>query len=294
MGNYKLLSLWRYPVKSMAGEELEAVEVTARGLTGDRAYALVDTAAKRVGSAKSVKRFGELLKCRAEYVAPPQPATAGRPDEGRAGRPDARPPAVRITLPDGAVLQSDQPDAAAALAAAFGAQVALASTAPEGLLLEFDAGTLGGQHAETTEAPLSSAAPPGTFFDVACVHLLTTATLRRLQEAYPEGQFGVERFRPNLVVECPGESGFVENAWVGRTVSVGPELVLRVSGPCARCVMTTLPRAELPHDPGILRAAAQHNRLDRGEYGRLPCVGVYADVVRPGRIRRGDPVRLMD
>ncbi|MGH9777936.1 MAG: MOSC domain-containing protein [Candidatus Acidiferrales bacterium] len=286
MRGYNLLSLWRYPVKSMAGEELEAVEVTARGLSGDRAYALVDTATKKVGSAKSVKRFGELLKCRAEFVAPPQPATAGRPD--------ARAPAVRITLPDGTVLLSNQPEAAAALAAAFGPQVSLASTAPEGLMLEFDAGTLGGQHAETTEAPLSGAAPPGTFFDVACVHLLTTATLRRLEEAYPAGQFAVERFRPNLVVECAGESGFVENGWVGRTVSVGPDVVLRVSGPCARCVMTTLPRADLPHDPGILRAAAQHNRLDRGEYGRLPCVGVYADVVKPGRVRRGDPVRLRD
>jgi len=48
MGDYSVLSLWRYPVKSMAGEELEAVEVTARGLNGDRAYALVDTAAKKV------------------------------------------------------------------------------------------------------------------------------------------------------------------------------------------------------------------------------------------------------
>ena len=280
MGDYSVLSMWRYPVKSMAGEELEAVEVTGRGLNGDRAYALVDTATKKVGSAKSVKKFGELLKCSARFVSPPEPAS--------------RAPAVRITLPDGAVLESSQPDAAAALAAAFGPQVALVSTAPEGLMLEFAAGTLGGQHAQTTEAPLSSAAPPGTFFDLASVHLLTTATLRRLEEAYPEGQFAVERFRPNLVVECPGESGFVENSWIGRTVAVGTELVLRVSIPCARCVMTTLPRADLPHDPGILRAAVQHNRLDRGEYGRLPCVGVYADVVKPGRIRRGDSVRLRD
>jgi hypothetical protein len=264
----------------MAGEELEAVEVTARGLSGDRAYALVDTATKKVGSAKSVKKFGELLTCRAQFLAAPEP--------------EARAPAVRIALPDGTVLESNQPEAAATLAAAFGPQVSLLSTAPEGLLLEFDAGTLGGQHAQTTEVPLSGAAPPGTFFDVACVHLLTTATLRRLEETYPEGQFAVERFRPNLVVECPGESGFVENAWFGRSVSIGPDLLLRVSGPCARCVMTTLPRAELPHDPGILRAAAQQNRLDRGEFGRLPCVGVYADVVRPGRIRRGDPVRLLD
>lgn len=280
MASYSLLSLWRYPVKSMAGEELDAVEVTERGLNGDRAYALVDTATKKVGSAKSVKKFGELLRCRAQFVSPP--------------RPEARVPAVRITLPDGTTLQSDQPDAAAALAAAFGPQVSLASTAPAGLMLEFAAGTLSGKHAETTEAPLSGAAPPGTFFDLACVHLLTTATLRSLQEAYPEGQFAVQRFRPNLVVDCPGESGFVENSWIGRSLSIGADLVLRVSVPCARCVMTTLPRTDLPHDPGILRTAVQQNRLDLGEFGRLPCVGVYADVVKPGRIRRGDTVRLID
>jgi len=278
--SYVLLSVWRYPVKSMAGEELDAVEVTERGLNGDRVYALVDAATKKVGSAKSVKRFGDLLRCRAEFVSPPQL--------------DARAPAVRIMLPDGAVLQSDQPGAAAALAAAFGPQLSLASTAPEGLMLEFAAGTLGGKHAETTELPVSGAAPPGTLFDYASVHVLTTATLRRLQEVYPEGQFAVQRFRPNLVVDCAGESGFVENSWVGHTLSIGPELVLRVSIPCPRCVMTTLPRTDLPHDPGILRTAVQHNRLDLGELGDLPCVGVYADVVKPGRIRRGDPVRLLD
>jgi len=64
MSTYSVASLWRYPVKSMAGEELDSVNVTARGLRGDRAYALVDTASGKVGSAKSVRKFGDLLKCR--------------------------------------------------------------------------------------------------------------------------------------------------------------------------------------------------------------------------------------
>jgi len=277
---YSLQSLWHYPVKSMAGQELDAVDVTARGLTGDRAYALIDPGTRKVASAKTVKRFGDLLKCRAEFTAPP--ATG-----------DHVPP-VRITLADGAVLTSDQPDAVESLAAAFGPPVSLVSTAPDGLLLEFAAGTLGGQHAETTEFPLSSAAPAGTLFDLAPVHLLATATLRALQAAYPEGQFSVKRFRPNLVVDCGEEAGFVENAWLGRSLAIGPDLVLKVSIPCSRCVMTTLPRTDLPHDPGILRTAVQQNRLDLGEFGHLPCVGVYADVVTPGRVRRGDAVRVAD
>jgi MOSC domain-containing protein YiiM len=58
--------------------------------------------------------------------------------------------------------------------------------------------------------------------------------------------------------------------------------------------MTTLPRVDLPHDPRILRTVVQLNTLNLGDFGNLPCVGVYADVVKPGRIRRGDPVRIGD
>ena len=81
-------------------------------------------------------------------------------------------------------------------------------------MLEFAPGTLGGKHAETTEIPVAGAAPPGTLFDYASIHIVTTSTLRRLETAYPAGQFAIQRFRPNLVVECPDESGFVENAWL--------------------------------------------------------------------------------
>jgi MOSC domain-containing protein YiiM len=58
--------------------------------------------------------------------------------------------------------------------------------------------------------------------------------------------------------------------------------------------MTTLPHADLPHDPRILRTLADQNRLDLGDLGYLPCAGVYADVVQAGRIRRGDRVQLGD
>jgi uncharacterized protein YcbX len=268
MAAFTVSSLWRYPVKSMAGEELNAVDVTASGLRGDRAYALVDTASGKVGSAKNVRRFGELLKYQAKFVTQPE-------SEGVV-------PAVRITLPDAQV----------AVAAAFGSQVSLRSTAPDGLMLEFAPGTLGGKYAKVTEVPVAGAAPRGTLFDYACVHILTTSALQRLREAYPEGQFSVERFRPNIAVDCAGESGFVENSWVGHTLAIGREVILRVSIPCPRCVMTTLPRLDLSHDPKILRIAVQLNTQNLGDFGNLPCVGVYADVVKPGRIRHGDPVRV--
>jgi uncharacterized protein YcbX len=116
------------------------------------------------------------------------------------------------------------------------------------------------------------------------VHLLTTATLDRLRQLYPQGRFEVRRFRPNVVVApAPGETGFAENAWIGHVLAIGDDVRLRVEGPCPRCVMTTLPQGDLPRDPGILRTAAQHNQVS---------VGVYASVAQAGTIRRGDSVRL--
>jgi uncharacterized protein YcbX len=116
------------------------------------------------------------------------------------------------------------------------------------------------------------------------VHLLTTATIDRLRALYPPGRFEVRRFRPNIVVSTgEDQRGFVENDWVGHAIAIGDQVRLRVTEPCARCVMITLPQGDLPKDSGILRTAAQHNHVN---------VGVYADVLSGGTIRRGDPVTL--
>jgi uncharacterized protein YcbX len=126
--------------------------------------------------------------------------------------------------------------------------------------------------------------PEGTFFDCAVLHLLTTATLDRLRELYPQGRFEVRRFRPNVVVETSNRvKDFVEDAWIGQTVRIGDEVQLAITGPCPRCVMTTLAQGDLPKDSGILRTAAQHNQVN---------VGVYASVQRGGHVRRGDAIRL--
>jgi len=126
--------------------------------------------------------------------------------------------------------------------------------------------------------------PPGTFFDIAVMHLLTTATIDHLRALYPQGRFEARRFRPNIVVSTGGEdTGFVENDWIGRTVAIGDSVQLAITEPCPRCVMITLPQGDLPKDSGILRTAAQHNSVN---------VGVYASVLGGGTIRRGDPVSL--
>lgn len=265
-----VVSLWRYPVKSMMGEELNAVQITERGVVGDRAYALVDPATGKVASAKNPRKWRSLFDCRAALLEPP--ATGEKV------------PPVRITLPDGATLTCQQDDFDETLSRALGREVRFTSAVPETPTLEEywpDLEGLDHQDAVTDES-----IPPGAFFDGAAVHLLTTATIARLQESYPRGRFEVRRFRPNIVVEpAPGDEGFVESAWIGRTLAIGPEVRLSVTGHCPRCVMPTLAQGDLPKDSGILRTALQENE------GR---VGVYAKVVRGGTVHRGDSLSMSD
>ena len=279
-----VLSLWRYPVKSMLGEELDAVEVAERGLAGDRAYALVDRASGKVASAKNPSKWGRLFDCRAAFVRAP-------------GIAEPAPP-VRITLPVGALAGPDAGEIGEILSSLFGRTVDLHATAPEAPSLEEywpDIEGLAHRQAVTDEQ-IAGAAPAGTFFDCATAHLLTTATLERFGELYPSGRFEARRFRPNfLVAPASGARVFVENDWVGRVVAIGDTVRLRVTDPCPRCVMTTLAQGDLPHDPGILRTAVQHNRVPAPASGQaLPSVGVYATVLQPGVVRRGDPIRLDD
>jgi uncharacterized protein YcbX len=265
-----VVGLWRYPVKSMMGEELNATEVTERGVVGDRHFAVVDPATGKVAGAKNPRKWGNFFDFRAAYSEPP--------------RRGARMPAVRMTLPGGGAVMSDQPDLPKLLSGALGREAELAEARGDGessRAEEYWPDMPGLDHRDTvTEWEL----PAGTFFDLATVHLLTTATIDHLRELYPRGRFEVRRFRPNIVVSTgPDAHGFVENDWIERTVAIGDEVRLRVTGGCPRCVMITLPQGDLPRDPGILRAAAQHNQAN---------VGVYAEVLAGGTIRRGDPVTL--
>jgi uncharacterized protein len=263
-----VVSLWRYPVKSMMGEELNATEVTDRGLVGDRAFAIVDTADGRAATAKNPRKWPHLFDFRATFVDPPRSPT--------------KLPAVRITLPDGTTLTSDRGDLDHILSKTLNRDVTLGAAASGPVKAEeYWPDIEGLDHRDTvTDFTL----PEGTFFDCATVHVVTTATLDRLRELYPQGRFEVRRFRPNIVVQLDsGEKSFAEDAWVGRTVSIGTGVRLNITGSCGRCVMTTLAQGDLPRDPGILRAAAQHNKVN---------VGVYAAVLHGGRILRGDPVRI--
>ncbi|HET8580605.1 MAG TPA: MOSC N-terminal beta barrel domain-containing protein [Nitrospiraceae bacterium] len=263
-----VVSLWHYPVKSMMGEELNATEVTERGLLGDRAYALVDNSDGKVATAKNPRKWPRLFDFRATFIEPVRAVV--------------KLPPVRIALPNGTTVVSGHPDVNQILSKALNRDVTLrAAQRGEVNAEEYWPDMEGLDHRDTvTDFTL----PEETFFDCAMVHLLTTATLDRLRELYPQGRFEVRRFRPNIVVETiSGDNSFVENGWIGRTLDIGDEVRLNITGPCGRCVMTTLAQGELPKDSGILRTAVQHNMAN---------VGVYAAVVRGGTIRRGDRLTL--
>jgi uncharacterized protein YcbX len=263
-----IVSLWRYPVKSMMGEEINSSLVTERGLLGDRSYALIDLATGKVVSAKNPRKWLGMFAFRAAYIEPPDM------HEGI--------PPVRITMPDGVSATSRQANLDRFLSRALGAGVSLQSKPPASPKLEEywpDIDNLAHRETVTEEAM-----PPGTFFDGAVVHIVTTATLKQLQSVYPQGSFEARRFRPNLMVEPHAtDEGFVENSWVGRTLKIGDQVRLKVTCTTSRCVMTTLPQGDLPKDVGILKAAVLANQAN---------VGVYATVERTGVIRAGDAVHI--
>ena len=285
--------LWRYPVKSMGGERVETSDVGDSGLTGDRAYAVIDPATGKVGSAKHPRLWSALLHCRARYR-----------DEPSAG---AALPPVMITLPDGSETASDDPRVDERLSAVFDRPVQLTTVAPEGngylaVWPEMEGvipddvraqSAVDGSEAEgtLTGLTLGMASPPGTFFDVAALHVLTTATLTHLGELAPSSRFTVERYRPNVVIESTG-APFAENDWSGSDVKFGDALTASVLLPTMRCIMTTLDQGDLPRDNEVLRTVTRANRIEIPGLGTWSCVGAYAAVTAPGRVQVGDKVAI--
>ncbi|MGW4383406.1 MOSC domain-containing protein [Kitasatospora sp. NPDC004531] len=256
----RIAALYRHPVKSMLGEELTRARIDEHGVEGDRRHALLDVATGRIASAKQPRLWRQLLTLRAERV----------------------PAGVRITGPDGAELDE------AAIGALLGRPVRLVDERPDGstLLRSVPEQVLADgidAEVEYTVQDFGRAAAPGSFFDFAPLHLVTTASLAGAPAA---------RYRPNLVVEDAGEP-FAENDWVGRELTVGPELRLRLIAASPRCAVPTLAHGALPADPEALRRPARLNRVEPlPGMAALPCLGVYAQVLTPGAVEVGDKAEL--
>lgn len=276
--------VWRYPVKSMGGEPLEAATLGLQGIPGDRGWAVYDETREGVTTAK---RIAGLRACRARYVEEPAAGAASPPAE--------------MTLPDGTAVRTDAPDAAPRLSALLGRRVGLRGLGPAGT----DAAPRISSTGETEESlrammgllpgepmPDLSAFTPerlramraDNFFDAFPLHLLTRTTLDTLAGIAPESAWDVRRFRPNVFIEATQRHGYPEMDWIGRRLRVGGAVVEIVMG-CPRCVMVTLAEDELPADPRVMRTLVRETRHT---------AGVYARVTAEGPVRPGDPVALAD
>lgn len=259
-------ALRRYPVKSMLGEEVAVAELDERGVRGDRALALVDVSTGRVATAKHPRLWRALLRMAAAH-------------DGSG---------VRIVLPDGSTLGAGDADADAVLSDLLGRPVRLAARRPAGAKVERPAPEDVLEHGVEAEVPfetleIAQGAPGAGFVDYAPVHLITTGTADHI---------GVDpvRYRPNvLVAGPPGQPPFVEDSWVGREIRIG-EVLLRGLLPTPRCAVPTLEHGALPREPRAVLALLAGHRVDVPAFGVLPCAGLYAEVVAPGRIRAGDEV----
>ena len=259
-----IASLWRYPVKSMMGEELRSTNVTEKGIHGDRAYALLDIETGKIVSAKNPKRWPNMFSFRSRYE-----------DIANSNN-------IRITLPDGTTVKNNDENSNSILSDVLGKEVKIISQVPDDPQLEEywpDIEELDNRDIVTDEDM-----PRGTFYDLAILHLLTTSTLNELSRLYPEGRFEARRFRPNIIINTEQE-GFVESGWIGKTLAIDDEVKLKITDHCPRCVMTILPQGDLPKDTNILRTAAQHNDAH---------VGVYAEFIKGGIIKCDDAVSIVE
>ena len=279
--------IWRYPVKSMAGEKLDATEIGERGVAGDRAWAVRDEVR---GGISGAKKFAGLMKLAADYPTPP-------PTEGSS-------PAT-IHFEDGSKGQTGDESIHQRLSDALDHTVTLWPLVPVGDGSHYKRGASDGGDMEKQlrtlfarepDEPLpdlsvfpqelmQNECPPGTYFDAFPLLVLTTASLASMQAKNPEARFDVRRFRPNLLIDDPDATEeFPETAWEGRRVRIG-SATLRMEILCPRCVMVTRGFQELPKDPKIMRSLVRENG------GNL---GLYARVEEAGHIHLNDPLEWLD
>jgi len=231
--------LWLYPVQSMRGQTMEALDFAADGLRLDRWFGIRDIeTGGMVGASMAKRAWLPLITWEAALV-----------DAGEA-------PKVEIRFPEGGHVVSDDAAVDQVLSDRLGRAVEL--------------GGKGGMKADRR-------------YRMASCHLLTSATLKRLAESYPEGDFAAERFRPNMVLDCGEEVGFIEQPWIGKLISATAGAVLEGTEDCKRCALTTRAQGALPSDPKILHTVMLENNTN---------AGIYAKVAKPGRVALGDAIAI--
>ena len=237
----KVSVLWLYPVQSMRGQKMEALDFALDGLRMDRWFGIRDVeTGGMVGSSMGKRAWLPIVTWDAALLTPL----------------DAAEPKVEIRFPDGGHVVSDDADTDRVLSDRLGRAVELRGK--------------DGVQAERR-------------YRMASCHLITSATLKRLSQSHPEGNFAPERFRPNVLLDCGGEVGFIEQPWLGHLIQASSGAVLEGTENCARCALTTRAQGDLPSDPKILHTVMLENNTN---------AGIYAKVSQAGRVALGDEVSV--
>ena len=265
--------IWRYPVKGMAGEQLEQCAIGPSGLEGDRVWAVRDVARKEI---QSCKFRPELLSCTATT------------------RNDSALPHVEIALPNNLSSASDDPEIHRYLSELVGYDSTLEPLRPVSELdfyrrhklddstwLEELKATFNREPGEPlpdfTQLPQQArdfVTVPGTFFLVTPFHIITTATLNHMKSLLPEADWDVRRFRPNIVIETENadtddtDKGLVEQGWIGKRMRIA-ESQIDCTATAPRCGAVTRQQNNLGFDKSMLRSIISEADQNLGIYGSI-------------------------
>jgi uncharacterized protein YcbX len=246
----EILEIWRYPVKSLQGEALDAAEVEHDGLAGDRQWGIRDG---RTGRILTARRRPELLHAAASY---------------RDGEPVIR-------LPGGGHATGPGRATDELLSEWLGSPVSLVTSLAEapGRAEFFEDAT------DDASQAIEWTMPESRYVDSAALLVLTTASLRAAATLHRDGIWETRRFRPNVLVAADGD-GWVEDAWIGKHLRTGSALLAPTEG-CVRCTMVTREQPGLPADRDVFRTLARHHGAR---------FGVWCDVAASGSVAVGDAV----
>jgi uncharacterized protein YcbX len=219
-------SLWRYPVKSMRGEELREAYLTAKGVYGDRRYAFLSTGARKDFPYFTAREQHEMLLHRAWYRHPEKMV---RP-QGELSLADG---AIEVETPGGERLAVDDPR-----------------------LIELLRGGLREWQQRRHQVMLIQSDNP--VVDTRPLSLFSLQTVRRLSEEVGE-ELDKRRFRANVYVDLASGKGFEEDEWVGRKLRIGGEAVVEILKRTKRCKLITLdPDTSEPNTAIMKRVALEH------------------------------------